>query len=183
MKRTYPRSRGLALSATLAALISICALISIPLPFTPVPVTLQVLGVYLAASLLGPIYGALSCLIYVMLGAVGLPVFAGATSGVGVLLGPLGGYLVSCPVAALAAGSISRSRSVTRRRDATRVFVSCLVSMAVIYAIGVTWLALYLHIGLYAATLLGLVPFVPLDALKALVAVPIACGGHWRGEE
>ena len=84
----YPRSRGIALSATFAALISVASPVSIPLgPITQVPITLQVFFVYLAGALLGARYGALSMVIYLVLGAVGLPVFAGPSFGTAVLLG------------------------------------------------------------------------------------------------
>ena len=171
--------RGLTLSATFAALISVLSLVAIPIPFTPVPVTLQVLAVFLSAAILGPIYGAASCVIYLVIGAVGLPVFAGATSGMAVLLGPLGGYLFSYPVAALVGGAASRVRSSGRRMDTIRVVVCCAVALLVIYAIGAVWLGLYLGLSLPRAFLLGVVPFAPFDVLKALAAVPIAARVRW----
>src|SRR5438445_13249325 len=90
----YPRSRGIALAATFAALISVVSPVSIPLgPLTPVPITLQAFFVYIAVALLGPVYGTLSMVMYVLLGAAGLTVFAGL-AGVGCgLYGTLGVYL------------------------------------------------------------------------------------------
>ena len=85
----YPKTRGLALSASFAVLLGIFSLVSIPIPFDLVPVTLQVMGVFLIAALLGPYYGTLSCLIYLMFGAVGLPVFHSGTSGIPIILGLL----------------------------------------------------------------------------------------------
>ena len=167
------------LAATFAALMAVLALIAIPLPFTPVPVTLQVLGVYLAAALLGPVYGALACLIYLALGAAGLPVFAGATSGLPILMGPLGGYLLSYPVAAAMGGAIGRARSSSKHNDAIRLFVACAAALSVVYLVGVLWLAAFLELGIFRAALLGVVPFVPFDALKAVAAVPIAVRIRW----
>src|SRR2546425_12659278 len=90
----YPRSRGIALAATLAALISVASPVSIPLgPITQVPITPQVFFVYLTGALLGARYGALSMVIYLVLGAAGLPVFAGPSFGTAVLLGFTRGYL------------------------------------------------------------------------------------------
>ena len=160
-------------------MISVFALVSIPIPFSPVPVTLQVLGVYLASTILGPVYGAFACLIYLLLGAAGLPVFAGATSGPPVLFGPFGGYLFSYPVAALAGGFIAKARSNSKKRDGLRVLVSCLVSILIVYGIGVSWLAFYLGLSAYQGIVLGAVPFVPLDALKAAVAAVIAARVRW----
>jgi biotin transport system substrate-specific component len=155
-------------------MICVLALVSFPVPFSPVPFTLQVLGIYLAASILGPVYGASACAIYLLLGLVGLPVYAGATAGPTVLFGPLGGYLVSYPVAALAGGFVARVRSSSAREDAIRVLLCCALSIVIIYVIGVVWLSVYLGLGAYEGFLVGVVPFVPLDALKAIVAVAIA---------
>src|SRR2546428_6771356 len=111
----YPRSRGIALAATLAALISVASPINIPLgPITPVPITLQVFFVYLAGALLGARYGALSMVIYLVLGAVGLPVFAGLSFGTAVLLGYTGGYLFAFPISSLLGGYLARRRPPTR---------------------------------------------------------------------
>src|SRR2546422_2184666 len=176
----YPRSRGLALAATFAALISVASPISIPLdPITQVPITLQVFFVYLAASLLGPRYGALSMVIFLVLGAVGLPVFAGPSFGAAVLLGHTGGYLFAFPIATLLGGYVARRRPATRGGDTIRVSLSALLSLLVIYVIGVLWLSYYLGLSLLNGVLLGVVPFIPVDLLKAVVAVPIAVRLRW----
>ncbi len=178
--RPYPRSRGIALAATFAALISVTSPISIPLgPITPVPITLQVFLVYLAAMLLGAWYGALSMVIYVILGAIGLPVFAGLSSGTAVLLGPTGGYLFGFPIASLLGGLVARRRSATRGADTIRISISALVSVLVIYGIGVVWLTSYLGLTIEQGILFGAVPFIPVDLLKAVVAVPIAVRLRW----
>jgi biotin transport system substrate-specific component len=169
----YPKTKGLALSASFAVLLGLFSLISIPLPFDLVPITLQVLGVFLIAALLGPYYGTLSCLIYLMFGAVGLPVFHGGTYGVPIILGPTGGYLVSFPMATLVGGSISQTVSRNRRMDMFRVAAGFAVSLFIIYTLGTVWLMEYLHLSLEKALLLGTVPFVGFDILKAIVAAPI----------
>jgi biotin transport system substrate-specific component len=176
----YSRSRGIALAATFAALISVASPISIPLePITQVPITLQVLVVYLAGALLGARYGLLSMVIYLTLGAVGLPVFAGLSSGTAVLLGPTGGYLFAFPIASLLGGYVARRRPATRGGDVIRVSLSALLSLLVIYVIGVLWLSYYLRLSLLNGVLLGAVPFIPIDLLKAVVAVPIAVRLRW----
>lgn len=96
--------KGMVFAALFAALTGAVAWFKIPLPFTPVPITLQTLMVLLSGAMLGPVYGSLSMIIYLLLGAIGLPVFAGGSSGVAALLGPTGGYLFSYPVAAFVIG-------------------------------------------------------------------------------
>ena len=98
--------KGMVFAALFAALTAAVAWFEIPLPFTPVPITLQTLVVLLSGAMLGSYYGALSMLLYIAVGALGLPVFAGGASGIGVLLGPTGGYLFSYPVAAFAIGKM-----------------------------------------------------------------------------
>ncbi len=170
----YPKTRGLALSASFAVLLGIFSLVSIPIPFDLVPITLQVLGVFLIAALLGPYYGTLSCLIYLMFGTVGLPVFHGGTSGIPIILGPTGGYLVSFPIATLLGGSISRTVSKTRKMDLVRVATGFVISLVIIYTLGTIWLMEYLHLTLIQAAVLGTIPFIGFDVLKAIVAAPIA---------
>ena len=174
MNRGYPRTKGLALSASFAVLLGIFSLVSIPLPFDVVPVTLQVLGVFLIASLLGPYYGSLSCLIYLMFGAFGLPVFHGGSFGIPILLGPTGGFLFSFPIAAFVGGSISRTTRKSPKLDAVRVIADFVVSLVIIYLLGTFWLIEYLHLTLETAFLLGTVPFIGFDVLKAIIATPIA---------
>ena len=176
----FSRSRGIALAATFAALISVASPVSIPLgPVTPVPITLQVFLVYLVAALLGARYGAISMVIYVILGAVGIPVFAGLSGGTAVLVGPTGGYLFAFPVASLLGGAVAGRRAATRRSDLFRVALSFLVALVVIYGIGVVWLSNYLGLSLVDGTFLGAIPFIPVDLLKAVVAVPIAVRLRW----
>ena len=98
--------KGMVFAALFAALTAAVAWFKIPLPFTPVPITLQTLVVLLSGAMLGAYYGSLSMIIYLILGAIGLPVFAGGASGIGVLFGPTGGYLFSYPVATFVIGKL-----------------------------------------------------------------------------
>lgn len=108
MDRT--KLKGMVFAALFAALTGAVAWFKIPLPFTPVPITLQTLMVLLSGAMLGAYYGALAMIIYLILGAIGLPVFAGGSSGVAALLGPTGGYLFSYPVAAFVIGYILQKK-------------------------------------------------------------------------
>lgn len=101
-------------AALFAALTAAVAWFKIPLPFTPVPITLQTLVVLMSGAMLGPYYGALSMIIYLVLGAIGLPVFAGGSSGIGALLGPTGGYLFSYPIAAFIIGKMLEKKKLNK---------------------------------------------------------------------
>jgi biotin transport system substrate-specific component len=152
---------------------------SVPLGPLPVPITLQVFVVYLALSLLGPWYGSLSMVIYLMLGAAGLPVFAGLQGGGSIIFGYLGGYLFGFVAACLLGGLVARRRAGTNKSDTLRVAVASLVGLAVIYAIGVVWLSSSLNFTLSKGFAAGALLFIPVDLLKAVVAVPVAVRLRW----
>lgn len=158
-------TRGMIYASLFGALTAMGALISIPLQ--PVPVTLQTMFMYLAGSLLGGSLGALSQVIYVILGAIGLPVFSGGKAGLGVFLGPTGGYLVGFVAAAFVTGKIVRSRP-----DAGLVWLvfAMLAGTAVVYALGVLQLVLVGKLSLEKASAVGVLPFLPGDALKIAAA-------------
>lgn len=100
-------------AALFASLTAAVSFFKIPLPFTPVPITLQTLMVLLSGAMLGSSYGALAMIIYLLLGAIGLPVFSGGSSGLGALLGPTGGYLLSYPIAAFVIGQMIKTKKIT----------------------------------------------------------------------
>ena len=147
--------------------VAICAFIAIPLPFTPVPITLQPSAVLLAGAVLGSKRGSLAMLIYLAEGATGLPVFAGGTGGFLHLLGPTAGYLWSYPVAALVTGLLCE-RGLDRSYW-TSVF-SMLPGTLIIYALGVPWLAVVMHLNASQAFVGGMLPFIPGDLLKLAIA-------------
>jgi biotin transport system substrate-specific component len=105
--------KGMVFAALFAALTGAVAWFNIPLPFTPVPITLQTLMVLLSGVLLGAYIGGVSMIIYLLLGVIGLPVFAGGSSGIGALLGPTGGYLLSYPVAAFVVGWMIQTKKLS----------------------------------------------------------------------
>lgn len=135
------------------------------IPIGSVPFTLQVLFVLLAGMVLGPRLGALCVAAYLILGLIA-PVYAGGTSGLGVLFGPTGGYLWGFVPAAVLAGAICRRGHGT--------LASCvlggLAGLAPIYLLGATWLAVQLDLGAGSAIAAGVVPFVWADVLKAVAA-------------
>ncbi len=161
--------------ALMAAVTAVAAQITIPLPFSPVPFTMQVLAVLLSGMLLGARNGALSQIVYVLVGAVGAPVFAGFSGGLGVILGPTGGYLLSYPLAAalagLAAGAAVRA---SRRRALVACFMWGCAGLAVIYAVGAAWLSAVAGLPPLAALAQGVLPFVPLDLVKTALSAAVA---------
>jgi biotin transport system substrate-specific component len=152
-----------------AAAVAAASQIAIPLPWTPVPITLQPMLVILAGMLLGPAAGASSMLLYLAAGAVGLPVFTPiGAPGVARFFGPTGGYLIAYPVAAFVAGALAkRATSLSTR------WLAGIIGIAVIYAGGIAQLAL-LSGGIGRAVQLGVAPFAVLDFVKAFVAGAIA---------
>ena len=111
----------LLLAALMAAVCAVCSWISIPLPFTPVPLNLGTLAVFLAGGLLGWRYGSISVLVFVLLGAAGLPVFHGFTGGVGIITGPTGGYVAGCSIAAFLTGLLTDTYFRSRGSDGSRL--------------------------------------------------------------
>jgi len=130
--------RDLLLVLAFASFTALAARIALPLPFTPVPITGQTLAVLLSGVLLGSRRGALAQLAYLAQGAAGLPVFAGGRAGLGVLLGPTGGYLVGF---VLAAGLVGWLAERGWRLHTGRLFVALLLGNLVIYLCAALWLA------------------------------------------
>ncbi len=166
------RTQELARAALFAALIAICSWISIP---TAVPFTLQTFAVFLALGVLGGKLGTLSVAVYLLLGAVGLPVFAGFQGGLGALLGTTGGYLAGFLLTALTVWGAERRLG----KSAPVFLVSCLLGLALCYLFGSVWFA-----AVYAAssgpvglvTVLGwcVFPFVLPDLAKLALAVVLS---------
>jgi biotin transport system substrate-specific component len=147
-----------------AAFISLAAQLQVPLPFSPVPVTGQTFAVLLTAAALGARSGAASAMLYVVGGALGLPVFAGATGGMARLTGPTGGYLVGFIVAAFLVGLLVERASARPWRMAAAM----LAGQIVIYTFGVAWLSRFpLTVGVLEA---GLYPFIVGDVYKLALA-------------
>lgn len=159
-----------------ANLTAVAARISVTLPFSPVPITGQTLMVLLAGAALGWRRGAASQLAYLAEGALGAPVFAGATFGLAVLVGPTGGYLVGFVAAAALVGWLIE-------RGAGRQPITCVLTMlagsAVVYAFGASWLSHFLGGGLAVTLAKGVLPFVPGDILKSLIAAGVVPSARW----
>jgi len=155
--------------------VALLAQISIPLGFTPVPITGQTLGVLLVGSLLGTRLGTLALLLYVAQGAIGLPFFADGNSGVQVLYGSTAGYIFGFVLAAALTGRLAE-RGWDRKVSTT--VLSMVLGTVLIYVPGVLWLAGFVG-GLGEAVVLGVLPFL----LGAVIKIAVAAGvlpGAWK---
>src|SRR5258708_7336929 len=148
----------------------LCAQVSFHIPITPVPITLQTLAVLLTGAALGSRRGGLAMLVYLAEGAAGLPVFAGGSGGVFYLVGFSSGYFWGCSISAFLTGlpfepPLDRS-----------IFTSALAMLPgtlIIYALGVSWLAVVLSLNPLKAFTLGMLPFIPGDILKLVIAAAL----------
>ncbi len=152
-----------------ALVVAGAAQVSIPLPGTPVPMTLQPMAVLLVGGLLGPQLGALSMILYLAMGAAGLPVFTPTVPLIGFarLFGPTGGYLLAYPVAAWAVGSVVRERS-----SVWRVVCGVLAGLVLIHLGGLAQMAIITG-SVASAAQLATWPFLLGDLLKLVILVPV----------
>lgn len=170
------RSVRVAAVLFVTALTAAAAQVSVPLPFTPVPFTLQPMVVLLGGAALGSRLGMASQLLYLLIGIMGAPVFAWSPvlpQGVLRLLGPTGGYLMSYPIAAFVVGALAERRF--DRRYLTSVCAMA-AGLAAIFACGVIWLAWFARpagAGFELALSTGLYPFLPADLIKVTIAAAV----------
>jgi biotin transport system substrate-specific component len=155
-------------ASLLAALIAAGAYLA--LPIGPVPIVLQNLFVFLSGLLLGPRWGAASIGVYLMAGALGLPVFAGGVGGIGRFAGPTGGYLLGYLPAVYVIGWISKKSKGRAAEDVLAMVCGSII----IYACGVSWLKILSGLTLAKTLAVGMYPFILGDGVKIAAAVPIA---------
>jgi biotin transport system substrate-specific component len=164
-----------------SAFVAICAHLSVPLPFTPVPLTLQNFAVILVGMMLGPVAGFSAMVLYLAEGAMGLPVFTPhSVGGVAHLLGPNAGYLFSYPLAAATAGWVVRAmQRVTSRFSAG--LVAATAATAPIFILGAGWLAHLLHVSASATWTMAIAPFLPGEVVKVVAAAGLFSSlQRWR---
>lgn len=167
---------NLARAALFAALTGAFAYVSFPNPFSPAPITLQVLGVFLAGIMLGPAWGGVSMALYLLAGAVGAPVFAGGSAGVGVLVGTTAGYLWSYPITATLIGVLVHDGFELRdpsEASSVRLVGAMIAGVVVIYGLGVLGIMAVNDVGFVSAFLAGAAAFVPAEVLKIAAAIGI----------
>ena len=159
-----------------ALFLALCAQISFDLPFTPVPITLQTFGVLLIGAAYGTWRGGLTAAVYLLMGIVGLPVYADRTHGLDVVLGATGGYLIGFVVAAVVVGWLAQRQ--WDRRFSSAV-AAMLTGTVIIYVLGLIWLKQDQGLDLATTLEYGLYPFVPGDLLKLYLAGALLPGA-WR---
>lgn len=160
--------REMALIAVMAAVT--CVLGPLSVPIGVVPISLTNLAIYFSIYILGTKRGTLSYIVYLLIGMVGVPVFSGFTGGFGKLLGPTGGYLIGFIFMALISGAVIDHFH-------HRIVPSMLGMIAgtiVCYIFGTAWLAFQAHMGFYAALAAGVLPFLPGDFAKMVIAAVVA---------
>lgn len=166
-------TRDLVITALFTSLTAVGAIISIPIG--PISITLQTLFVVLAGLILGPKLGALSQIVYVALGLIGLPVFSGGTGGLGAVVRPSFGFLLGFIVAAYVIGKLTE-----KNKSLSRIIYSVVVGSFIIYLFGVPYFYFiftnYLgkSIDFYGALKYACIPFIPGDIIKAIVAITLA---------
>jgi biotin transport system substrate-specific component len=165
---------SLTLIALFAALTAAGPFISIPLPFSPVPIVLQNLFAMLSGLVLGPLLGSGAVALYLLAGAIGLPVFAGASGGFVHLIGPTGGFLLGYLLSAFTAGLIAGRPRPDKKSPLWRIILAAAAGMLIVYVPGVIRLKFALDSGWAGALVAGFFPFLIGDLIKAVVAVIIA---------
>ncbi len=164
-------------AAFFAALIGACSYVAFPNPFSPVPVTLQVLAVFLTGILLGPRWGTASLIFYIAAGALGAPVFSQGNAGLNHLFfSQTTGFIWSFPIATFTIGFITHHGMDVKPLDQVSVFrllVALISGTLIIYTLGVIGMMLILNLSLTSAILLGAVPFLPFEGAKIIAAIGI----------
>ncbi|WP_432560840.1 biotin transporter BioY [Kineococcus sp. SYSU DK003] len=178
IRRPADRSRDLALVAVFAALVSALALTpGIPVGGVGVPITLQTLGIMLCGAVLGPWRGAVAAALYLLVGFLGIPVFANGNAGLGVLAGMSAGYLISYPAAAFVTGWLTRAGARRGRTVLGLVLGVVLGGVVLVHVAGTVGMAIAGNLPPATAVKFDL-PFLPGDALKAVLAVLVAVPVH-----
>lgn len=162
--------RDLSYISLFATLIAVSGYITIPLPFSTVPVTAQTLAVMLAGCLLPIGHAAASVLVFLLMGAIGLPVFSGGAAGLGVIAGKTGGYLIGFLFGAAVIAALKGKKPGFLRL----LTVNAIGGILVVYLFGVLWLNFVTGIGFQKAVIFGALPFIPGDIVKIVVAALVS---------
>ena len=160
------RTKQMVLIALMTAVTCVLGPLSIPLPFSPVPISLTNFAIFLAIFVLGMKSGTISFIIYLLLGAVGVPVFSSFREGFQVLAGPTGGYLIGFIFLALIMGFALDHFD----RKLVPTIIGMIIGMAVCYAFGTVWLAKLLSLSFKEGLMMGVIPYLPGDAAKIIIA-------------
>ena len=160
------RTKQMVLIALMTAVTCVLGPLSIPLPFSPVPISLTNFAIFLAIFVLGMKSGTISFIIYLLLGAIGVPVFSAFRGGLQVLAGPTGGYLIGFIFLALIMGFALDHFD----RKLVPTIIGMIIGMAVCYAFGTVWLAKLLSLSFKEGLMMGVIPYLAGDAAKIIIA-------------
>ena len=160
------KTKQMVLIALMTAVTCVLGPLSIPLPFSPVPISLTNFAIFLAIFVLGMKSGTISFIIYLLLGAVGVPVFSSFRGGLQVLAGPTAGYLIGFIFLALIMGFALDHFD----RKLVPTIIGMIIGMAVCYAFGTVWLAKLLSLSFKEGLMMGVIPYLPGDAAKIIIA-------------
>ncbi len=160
-------TKSMILIALMAAIMCILAPLSLPLPFTPIPISLAILIVYFCAYVLSPLKATISILLYLLLGSIGIPVFAGYKSGLGIILGPTGGYLITYLIIAFICSNIFHKFPKNRFLH----IIGMLISIIICLLCGTLWFTFKKEgIDFVKALSLCVIPFIPGEIIKIIIA-------------
>lgn len=163
------KTKKITMIGLMTAVTCILGPLSLPLPFSPVPITLTNFAVFLSIYILGIKYGTISLLIYLTLGTIGLPVFSSFSGGLGKLAGPTGGYLFGFIFLALIHGFFM----LKFHKKTFASIIGMTLGMIACYLFGTIWLARHMNLTFGAALTIGVVPYLPGDAVKIALAAVI----------
>lgn len=161
------RTKQMVLIALMTAVTCVLGPLSIPLPFSPVPISLTNFAIFLAVFVLGMKNATISFIVYLLLGAVGVPVFSSFRGGLAILAGPTGGYLIGFIFLALIMGFAMEHYD----RKLVPTIIGMVLGMIVCYAFGTVWLAKLLGLSFVKGLMMGVIPYLPGDAVKIIIAV------------
>lgn len=169
LKTTTLSTKNMVLIGLVTAVTCILAPMSIPLPFSPIPISFTNLVIYFSIYLLGWKLATVSYITYILIGLVGLPVFSGFSGGFGKLAGPTGGYLVGFIFMTIIAGWFVG----TFPKKKGLILAGLVLGTIVAYALAALWLSAQLHISFFQGIVTGVLPYLPGDLIKMIIAIMI----------
>ncbi|MEX6586527.1 biotin transporter BioY [Paraclostridium bifermentans] len=161
-------TKELIICAMFASITAILAQIAIPLPFSTVPLTMQVFAVTISGVILGAKKGFVTQVIYILLGAIGMPVFAQMSGGAGILFGYTGGFIMAFPLMALLIGYVS-----DKYDTILPIMIAMIVSLMINYTIGTLWYSFVAGVGFMEGFMVCVAPFIVVDLFKVALATTI----------
>ncbi len=166
MSKTTMKTKTMTLVGLFTALLCIAGPLSVPIPISPVPLSLATLVIYFSSNIIGCKKGLLCCLIYIMIGLAGIPVFSGFSAGISKLAGPTGGYLVGYFFLAFFTGFFADKFPQSRKLQ----LLGMILGSICLQFLGTLWLAVLTNTTLLQAAFSAVIPFLPNDILQAFLA-------------